>query len=168
MESVVEPTEKPLKPGPSAARAVAGPVVVLNRFYEVHKYVAGRWELASVFDEKDGAIADAKSLFDGSKFSIGVRVLRVIARQDQNQDVTFVEQTIFRQSTVDEHNVEASARLLRAWQEVEAARESRRRERLARPVAKKGRFDRLAVILGLTILVWIVVAAMVAKFHGAF
>ncbi|HUK09428.1 MAG TPA: hypothetical protein VLX09_16245 [Stellaceae bacterium] len=162
----MEPMEKLQKPAPSARHApLAVAPIVIGRFYEVHKYLGGRWELASVFDEKEDAIADAKSMFDGSRYSMGVRVLRVIARQDQNQDVTFVEQTVFRQSAVDEHNVEASARALRAWEEVKAARESRRRERLARPAPKKTRLDRLAIILGLTILAWLVVAAMVAKFQ---
>jgi len=170
MESVMEPTERLQRPEIAAPLrgARVGGGKVLSRCYEVHKYLNGRWELASVFDEREEAIADAKSLFDTSKFSMGVRVLHVVAREDQNQDVTFAEQTIFRQSTVDEHNVEASARLLRAWQEVEAARESRRRERIARPVKKRGRLDRLGVILGLTILAWVVVVALILKEHGVF
>jgi len=170
MESVMDPTENLQRPetlAPFRAGRVGGSKV-LSRCYEVHKYLNGRWELASVFDDRESAIGDAKSLFDASKYSMGVRVLHVVAREDQNQDVTFAEQTIFRQSTVDEHNAEASARLLRAWQEVEAARESRRRERLAPRAKKRTQLDRLGIILGLTVLAWLVVSAMILRHYGAF
>jgi hypothetical protein len=162
---VMEPTEKLQKQKPRAAR-LAGSAKVLSRCYEVHKYLNGRWELASVFDEREDAIQDAKSIFDSSKYSMGVRVLHVVARENQDHEVTFAEQTIFRQSSVDEHNVEASARLLRAWQEVRAARENRRRERMAQAASPRNgiRFDRLAIILGLTVVAWLVVIAMVAKY----
>lgn len=170
MESVMEPLEKvgmseivmPLR----SARSTS--MRVLSRCYEVHKYLNGRWELAAVFDDRDEAIADAKSMFDVSKYSMGVRVLHVVAREDQNQDVTFAEQTIFRQSTVDEHNAEASARLLKAWQEVEAARESRRRERMAREPVRRAKLTRLGVILGLTVLAWLVVMAMILRYQGVY
>ncbi len=175
MDGVVD-SENETRPLPrrtataAAARArVVSELTVVGRFYEVHKYVSNRWELAIVCDDKESATSEAKSIVEYSKVSVGVRVLRVIAQENKAGDVTFVEQTIFRQSPVDEHNAEASARLMRAWQEVESAREQRRLDRLHDHGGfeddddEEGSlwgFDRMRVILGLTVVAWIVVLIM--------
>ena len=162
--------------GPAAPAAAAAPprpraasdLTVVGRFYEVHKYNGNRWELTVVCDDKESAIVEAKSVLENSKISVGVRVLRVIAQEhNKTRDVTFIEQTIFRQSPVDEHNAEASARLMRAWQEVEAARKQRRLERIHDQIDAEEeeededwQLNRMRIILGLTVVAWVVVLAM--------
>ena len=145
----------------------ASDLTVVGRFYEVHKYTGSRWELSVVCDDKEGAIIEAKSILENSRVSVGVRVLRVIAQEhNRTKDVTFVEQTVFRQSPVDEHNAEASARLMRAWQEVEAARKQRRLERIHDQIDDEDdedegwQLNRMRIILGLTVVAWVVVIAM--------
>lgn len=138
------------------------------RFYEVHKYVGDRWELAAVSDEKESALADAGMLIERSRVPMGVRVLRVVSQEYTNGDIIFTEQMIFRQSTLDEHNAEANARVAHAWQEVEAAREKRRLERVRRRAAPPRSSDLLRLILGLTIVAWIVVLAMVLAHQHVF
>jgi hypothetical protein len=159
------PAGAPAAPRPRPASELT----VVGRFYEVHKYTGSRWELAVVCDDKESAISEAKSILENSKISVGVRVLRVIAQEhNKTKDVTFVEQTIFRQSPVDEHNAEASARLMRAWQEVEAARKQRRLERIHDQIdaedeyeeGERWQLNHMRLILGLTVVAWIVVLAM--------
>ncbi len=176
MDGVVD-TENLTRPLPRRKAAAAPPRVrapseltIVGRFYEVHKYVNSRWELAVVCDDKESATSEAKSILENSKISVGVRVLRVIAQENKTKDVTFIEQTIFRQSPVDEHNAEASARLMRAWQEVEAARKQRRLDRIHDQIdfeddeddedGEGWQIDRMRVILGLTVLAWVMVMVM--------
>lgn len=169
-ENMTRPLSRRVAPAGAARARAVSELTVVGRFYEVHKYLGSRWELSVVCDDKESATSEAKSIVENSKISVGVRVLRVIAQENKAGDVTFIEQTIFRQSPVDEHNAEASARLMRAWQEVESAREQRRLDRIhdQRDFDDDGdeedgdgwRFDRMRVILGLTVLAWIVVMAM--------
>jgi hypothetical protein len=168
-ENMTRPLSRRAEPAGVARARTASELTVVGRFYEVHKYLGSRWELSVVCDDKESATSEAKSILENSKISVGVRVLRVIAQENKSGDVTFIEQTIFRQSPVDEHNAEASARLMRAWQEVESAREQRRLDRIHDQMGftedeeEDGdgwRFDRMRIILGLTVLAWIVVMAM--------
>jgi hypothetical protein len=141
-------------------------MIMTMRYFEVHKYVGGKWELAALCEDKESALGEARLMVDSSRNPVGVRVLRVVSREDKTGDVTFDEQTIFRQSPVE---ADSNAGLARAWEEVEAAREKRRLERLrARAAAGAAAEDpsnrRLKLILALTIGAWIATVVVIV-FH---
>lgn len=113
-----------------------------TRTYEIQRYSGGRWMLDSVADEKDMAIAVAKSLMGGTRGPSGVRVMSV----QQNSNGEFSQVTVYRATPLDEHNAEAVVRKLKVQDEVKAFREQRDFEHKHKddppppPTRKKGRF----------------------------
>ncbi|HUN47872.1 MAG TPA: hypothetical protein VMU85_15180 [Stellaceae bacterium] len=131
-----------------------------TRTYEIQRYSGGRWMLDSVADDKEMAVAVAKSLTSGSRAASSVRVMAV----QQFDDGQFSEVTVYRSTPIDDHNAEAVVRKLKVEDEVKAFREQRDFERKHKddpPPApkprKKGRFAdfilalQLAFGIGLTI-----------------
>jgi len=130
-----------------------------TRTYEIQRYSGGRWMLDSVADDKEMAVAVAKSLTSGARAPASVRVMAV----QQYEDGQFSEVTVYRSTPVDEHNAEAVVRKLKVEDEVKAFREQRDFERKHKDeppppkTRKKGRFAdvilavQLAFGIGLTI-----------------
>lgn len=134
-----------------------------TRTYEIQRYSGGRWMLDSVADDKEMAVAVAKSLMSGTRGPSGVRVMSV----QQNSNGEFSQVTVYRATPLDEHNAEAVVRKLKAQDEVKAFRQQRDFERKQKiddpepPPAptkrKKGRFAdvilavQLAFGIGLTL-----------------
>ena len=94
---------------------------VAMRTYEIQRYSGGRWVLDSVADDKEMAVAVAKSLTSGARAPSGVRVLAV----QQYDDGQFSEVSVYRSTPLDEHNAEAAVRKLKVEDEVKAFREQR-------------------------------------------
>jgi ferric-dicitrate binding protein FerR (iron transport regulator) len=97
--------------------------------YEIRKYTGGRWMLDSIFDDKDDAVDEAKSLMERSR---GLTAIRVVAVA--NDETGFKEWTVYKQSIVDGENEQATQRASQVRREVEAARAQRKAE--APPKAK--------------------------------
>ena len=138
--------------------------MAIKRFFEVHQYVGGKWELTALCDDKESALAEARMLVDNARTPVGVRVLRVVSREDNTGEVAFDEQTIFRHSPVDEHGPEGNANVTHAWQDVEAARGKRRLERLRDRTSRTPTDPlegSLKLILQLTVAAGAAVVAMV-------
>jgi hypothetical protein len=88
------------KAGASAARPASGKPAgsATGRNYEIHRCVGGRWTLDSVSDEKDVAMAMAKSLLESNRAPSEVKVVVV----QQKHDGQFTEVAIYR-ATIEEH-----------------------------------------------------------------
>jgi ferric-dicitrate binding protein FerR (iron transport regulator) len=97
--------------------------------YEIRKYTGGRWMLDSIFDDKDDAVDEAKSLMERSRSLTAIRVVAVA-----NDETGFKEWTVYKQSIVDGENEQATQRASQVRREVEAARAQRKLE--APPNAK--------------------------------
>jgi hypothetical protein len=97
--------------------------------YEIRKYTGGRWMLDSIFDDKDDAVDEAKSLMERSR---GLTAIRVVAVA--NDETGFKEWTVYKQSIVDGENEQATQRASQVRREVEAARAQRKAD--APPKAK--------------------------------
>ncbi|HEV2546302.1 MAG TPA: hypothetical protein VGU20_03110 [Stellaceae bacterium] len=89
--------------------------------YEIRKYTGGRWMLDSIFDDKDDAVDEAKSLMERSR---GLTAIRVVAVA--NDETGFKEWTVYKQSIVDGENEQANQRASQVRREVEAARAQRK------------------------------------------
>jgi hypothetical protein len=102
--------------------------------YEIRKYSGGRWMLDSIFDDKDDAVDEAKSLMERSR---GLTAIRVVAVA--NDETGFKEWTVYKQSIVDGENEQATQRASQVRREVEAARAQRKADAppKAKPAAKK-------------------------------
>jgi hypothetical protein len=99
--------------------------------YEIRKYTGGRWMLDSIFDDKDDAVDEAKSLMERSR---GLTAIRVVAVA--NDETGFKEWTVYKQSIVDGENEQANQRASQVRREVEEARTHRKLE--VAPKAKPG------------------------------
>jgi hypothetical protein len=97
--------------------------------YEIRKYTAGRWMLDSIFDDKDDAVDEAKSLMERTRSLTAIRVVAVA-----NDETGFKEWTVYKQSIVDGENEQATHRASQARREVEVARAQRKHD--AKPKAK--------------------------------
>ena len=97
--------------------------------FEIRKYTGGRWMLDSIFDDKDDAVDEAKSLMERSRALTAIRVVAVA-----NDETGFKEWTVYKQSIVDGENEQATQRASQVRREVEAARAQRKAE--APPKAK--------------------------------
>jgi hypothetical protein len=91
--------------------------------YEIRKYTGGRWMLDSIFDDKDDAVDEAKSLMERSRSLTAIRVVAVA-----NDETGFKEWTVYKQSIVDGENEQATQRASQVRREVEAARAQRKLE----------------------------------------
>ena len=102
--------------------------------YEIRKYSGGRWMLDSIFDDKDDAVDEAKSLMERSRALTAIRVVAVA-----NDETGFKEWTVYKQSIVDGENEQATQRASQVRREVEAARAQRKADAApkAKPAAKK-------------------------------
>ena len=102
--------------------------------YEIRKYGGGRWMLDSIFDDKDDAVDEAKSLMERSR---GLTAIRVVAVA--NDETGFKEWTVYKQSIVDGENEQATQRASQVRREVDAARAQRKADAApkAKAVAKK-------------------------------
>jgi hypothetical protein len=89
--------------------------------YEIRKYTGGRWMLDSIFDDKDDAVDEAKSLMERSR---GLTAIRVVAVA--NDETGFKEWTVYKQSIVDGENEQANQRASQVRREVEVARAQRK------------------------------------------
>ncbi|HTZ77473.1 MAG TPA: hypothetical protein VMC10_06190 [Stellaceae bacterium] len=133
-----------------------------SRSYEIQRYSGGRWFLDSVADDKEMAVAVAKSLTSGARGPTSVRVMAV----QQYEDGQFSEVTVYRSTPIDEHNAEASVRKLKVADEVKASREQREFERKHKddpppaPARKKGRFADLILALQLAFGIGLTVTAI--------
>jgi hypothetical protein len=85
--------------------------------------------LDSIFDDKDDAVDEAKSLMERSRALTAIRVVAVA-----NDETGFKEWTVYKQSIVDGENEQATQRASQVRREVEAARAQRKIE--AAPKAK--------------------------------
>lgn len=102
--------------------------------FEIRKYTGGRWMLDSIFDDKDDAVDEAKSLMERSR---GLTAIRVVAVA--NDETGFKEWTVYKQSIVDGENEQATQRASQVRREVEAARAQRKADTppKAKPAPKK-------------------------------
>jgi hypothetical protein len=91
--------------------------------YEIRKYTGGRWMLDSIFDDKDDAVDEAKSLMERSRALTAIRVVAVA-----NDETGFKEWTVYKQSIVDGENEQANQRASQVRREVEAARAQRKHD----------------------------------------
>lgn len=91
--------------------------------YEIRKYTGGRWMLDSIFDDKDDAVDEAKSLMERSRALTAIRVVAVA-----NDETGFKEWTVYKQSIVDGENEQATQRATQVRREVEAARAQRKHD----------------------------------------
>jgi hypothetical protein len=99
--------------------------------YEIRKYSGGRWMLDSIFDDKDHAVDEAKSLMDRSRTLAAIRVVAVT-----DDETGFKEWTVYKQSIVDGENEQATQRATQARREVEEARAQRKVVETAAKVVK--------------------------------
>ena len=102
--------------------------------YEIRKYVGGRWLLDSVFDDKETAVGEAKTLIERSR---AIPAIRVVAVTDDENG--FREWTVFKQSIVDDENEQAMQREYQAKRELDTARAQRRSERARRKATPRER-----------------------------
>src|ERR1700745_2527401 len=91
--------------------------------YEIRKYTGGRWMLDSIFDDKDDAVDEAKSLMERSRALTAIRVVAVA-----NDETGFKEWTVYKQSIVDGENEQDTQRATQVRREVEAARAQRKHD----------------------------------------
>jgi hypothetical protein len=91
--------------------------------YEIRKYAGGRWMLDSIFDDKDDAVDEAKSLMERTRALTAIRVVAVT-----NDETGFKEWTVYKQSIVDNENEQANQRASQVRREVETARAQRKIE----------------------------------------
>lgn len=145
-------------PGRSAPGKSAG--AATGRNYEIHKCVGGRWTLDSVSDEKDVALAMAKSLLEGGRAPSEVKVLVV----QQKHDGQFSEVAIYR-ATIEEHRAaEIEARKQKRLSE---AANGRRRGPQAPRLREARDFKTLmlamkAAFFGTTTRTWVAIGLTVA------
>lgn len=148
---------RPAANGATTATAAALP----TRSYEVQKFANGRWTLESVSDDKEVAIAMAKSLLAGGRATSGVRVMSV----QNNRAGQFTQITIFRQAPGEE-----SAQTLTTLEPEIRTKPARQQEKRdiaqygtrATSTVKKKRFSDPVLALKLTLALCAAVAAFQA------
>ncbi len=123
--------------------------------YEIRKYTGGRWMLDSIFDDKDDAVDEAKSLMERSR---GLTAIRVVAVA--NDETGFKEWTVYKQSIVDGENEQATQRASQVRREVEAARAQRKQDVApkAKAAPKKQRRSPWLYYAGMAVRVLFVIA----------
>ena len=89
-----------------------------NGWYELERYVGGRWVLDSMFDEKDIAVSEAERLIEGRR----VLAVRICWSDDSGRP----PRTVFRKSLVDEENREAAKQRVVLQRQAAVARNKRR------------------------------------------
>jgi hypothetical protein len=127
--------------------------------FEVRKYSGGRWMLDSIFDDKDDAVDEAKSLMDRSRSLAAIRVVAVT-----DDETGFREWTVYKQSIVDDENEQATQRASQARREVEAARTRRQAEAAKGATSKSKSGSDWLYFAGLTARFAFVVGIGVAAF----
>jgi hypothetical protein len=83
--------------------------------FEVQRFYGGDWRLHSTFEDKALAIEAAKELMSGNRAPAAVRVV-------EDRDDGTPLRTVFRRSSVDEHNLEARRQQVVTEREVAAQR----------------------------------------------
>ncbi len=132
-----------------------------TRSYEIQRFSSGRWMLDSVSDDKDVAIAMAKSLMASGRAPSGVRVMSV----QHNQAGEFSQITIFRRTPGEPVGSETGTLKSKVVSTTKPAQEKRDFKlgspaHLAQP--KKGRFADLLFALKLAVGIGITLAAFQA------
>jgi hypothetical protein len=143
------------------AAMTASAAALPTRSYEVQKFASGRWTLDSVSDDKEVAIAMARSLLASGRATLGVRVMSV----QSNRDGQFSQITIFRQAPGEEPTQMTTT--LKPRTQTEPARPQEKRdfahsETRADSTAEKKRFADLILALKLAVGLGVALAAFQA------
>lgn len=134
---------------------------VTSRSYEIQRFSSGRWMLDSVSDDKDVAIAMAKSLMASGRAPAGVRVMSV----QQNPTGQFSQITIFRRAPGESAVSDAPAPKPKIEADAKPAEDKRDFKHGTQAPAtspKKSRFADLIFALKLAIGIGITLAAFQA------
>jgi hypothetical protein len=150
----------PLRSAANAA-VTASAGALPTRSYEVQKFASGRWTLDSVSDDKEVAIAMAKSLLASGRAPSGVRVMSV----QSNRNGQFSQITIFRQAPGEESAQTTTT--LKPRTQTEPARQQEKRdfahsETHTASTEKKKRFADLFLALKLAVGLGVALAAFQA------
>jgi hypothetical protein len=97
--------------------------------YEIQKFQNGTWVVDSIFDDQILAIDAAKGIMGGARPPAAIRVV-------EESETGGSPRLIFRQTSVDDHNNEATRQKAEIRREVEAFRAVRQAEKTAARVEK--------------------------------
>lgn len=103
------------------------------RAFEIQVYNGGRWNIDSIFDDRDLAVHEAKRMDTSGRY-VGVRVVE--ETYDEEQDHTSTR-TIFRGSRADEENTQHLEKSAGVRREAQADRQRRQTKNATTRVARK-------------------------------
>lgn len=130
--------------------------------YEIQLYQGGTWKINAIFDDDALAVFEARRMFESGRYG-GIRVVAEEFNQDTGATKT---RTIFRDSTVDKHNV--AAKRVRAGVIKDSAVDRRKRETgkaVRRKKAKQKKIEPLKLLLVLSLLVSLALAGLLGLQH---
>jgi len=132
-----------------------------SRSYEIQRFSSGRWMLDSVSDDKDVAIAMAKSLMASGRAPGGVRVMSV----QQSPTGQFSQITIFRRTPGESAASDAPApkpKIVADTKPAEDKRDFKHGTQAPATSPKKSRFADLIFALKLAVGIGVTLAAFEA------
>jgi hypothetical protein len=128
--------------------------------YEIQTFSDGKWKIDAIFDDQELAVLQAKHLIAANRFP----AVRVVQEAFDEAEQKTKSRVVFRSSTVQQHNADASQRQVEVRREVNQIRDERavkdvQKEVVTQRVQAKKQQSRA--------LLWIGVRAAVVLVFGA-
>jgi hypothetical protein len=89
--------------------------------YELHSFSSGRWKIQGFFDDRDLALSEAHRMEEARRFP----AVRVVEERFDPATGGYKSRTVYRSSTVDQHNDTALKERADTRREVQASRSAR-------------------------------------------
>lgn len=132
------------------------------RAFEIQVYTSGRWNIDSIFDDRDLALHEAKRM-DTSGRHVGVRVVE--ETYDEEQDRTS-SRTIFRGSRADEQNTQQLEKSADVRREAQADRRRRQTKNASARVARKKKAKKSRNLTYFVVMICLIAAFALSTLIG--